>query len=153
NPALAPLGNSSFFYSIHQGICKSSQWVALSISRFYSAQLVADTADLCLNVPAVNLSAYIQNSLSGTWSGSFIQHPIFSPSAAQTGIHKGYFKTNSAPNPTLYPYSPTLVIHVTDAPIVSQTPATACAEQPYHLKASGAPSYSYSSGSATILPT
>lgn len=151
-PQSGQIGTNTFTYAVHVGSCSASQSASVVISKFHSAQLSKDSVFLCDGDPPLSLQAFAQQTVNGSWTGPLVQNGQFATPTGSLGSFTAMFQTWSTPDSLACPDLDSVTLVVTPLPPVAVASSTACNGLPFVLLASGAPSFSYSSGAATIVP-
>ncbi|MCC6370232.1 MAG: gliding motility-associated C-terminal domain-containing protein, partial [Bacteroidia bacterium] len=153
-PSLSVLSNSVVNYSVTVGPCKNYGSAVIYPSRFNTAALNSNNAQLCVTNNPVNMMTYVQSTVNGSWFGTGVSNPSFVPAGLPTNTYLLTYTCNSFPNATLCPDFSTFTMSVLnpvvpnilslgpycskDAPIqMSVTPANGNWSPTSYLTASG----------------
>lgn len=120
-PSLCAVTNS-VLYSVGIGTCDASSTATFQVSQFVPATLTGTVGHLCSHFSVVNLMNIVQNTVTGSWTGSNVVSAAnggysFSPTGLATGIYTVNYNTHSVPNPLICPDSKSLTISVLNPPV------------------------------------
>jgi gliding motility-associated-like protein len=99
NPAMTTSTFNTVKYTVFIGNCQVSNTDTFQVVRFHSAALTGSYNLVCVQDPVMNLMNIVQDTVSGTWSPSFLvsQGRYFNPAGLSSGIYTLKYKTNSTP--------------------------------------------------------
>jgi gliding motility-associated-like protein len=121
-PSVSPIGANTVTYTSGTGTCVASSSVTFQVSRYNTPALTGSIANLCVKSLPVNLTAIVQSTAGGTWTGINVAPGAsagsysFSPQGLPTGTYVLTYSTASFPNPSLCPDSTKITVSVLNPP-------------------------------------
>ena len=116
SPALATSSLVTISYSVSTGNCMVSNTGTIEVSRFHTAALSGSVSTRCVQDPVYYLKNIVQDTTTGSWSGTSVSNNFFNPSGLATGNYVLTYNSPSFPNPTVCPSSTTYVMAVFNPP-------------------------------------
>lgn len=115
-PSLSAIPGSTVNYKVNVANCVVTNSMFVSVSKYYSAALSSTLSLICVQDPLIKLMNIVQNTLTGSWSGTQVDTNYFNPSALATGTYYLTYSTTSWPNPTVCPNSTVLAVPLFNPP-------------------------------------
>ena len=116
SPSISAIGTNTVRYSVSVGLCDVSNTGTIEVSRFHTAALSGSVSTRCVQDPVYYLKNIVQDTTTGSWSGTSVSNNFFNPSGLATGNYVLTYNSPSFPNPTVCPSSTTYVMAVFNPP-------------------------------------
>jgi gliding motility-associated-like protein len=116
NPPTCAIGTNTLVYTYNLWNCTATNSASFVVSRYNSPALSSTVSTQCVQDPAFNLMNIVQNTVTGSWSGTQVNNNFFNPSGLPTGNYGLTYHTTSLPIATVCPASTVLVVSVFNPP-------------------------------------
>jgi gliding motility-associated-like protein len=152
NPALANNSLVTVSYSVAAGNCMVSNSGTIEVSKFHTAALTSSVSLRCVQDPLFYLKNIVQDTATGSWSGTNVTNNFFNPAGLATGNYILTYNSPSYPNPTVCPSSTTLVMPVFNPPVPQITAIVPRCNTSGPVQLSASPSGGVWSGNPGVSP-
>ncbi|PBQ31729.1 hypothetical protein CNR22_08080 [Sphingobacteriaceae bacterium] len=115
-PSLSAIPGSTVVYKVNVANCIVTNSIVVPVSKFYSAALSSTLNLVCVQDPLIKLMNIVQNTLTGTWSGTQVDTNYFNPLSLATGTYYLTYSTTSSPNPSVCPDFTVLAVPLFNPP-------------------------------------